>query len=129
MRQAASPGGAVTSLLEAKEFLQKLPDRVNRFLELASSNSLKLKVDAIDEAVLIEGLQKIANRIALGLVLAALIVGAALLMQVPTAFRILGYPGLAMLFFVFAAAGGVWLAAEIVLGDRRKPRPRPASRS
>ena len=65
----------------------------NRILDAArEQRSSRLKVDAIDETVLIEGLQKIANRIALGLVLAALIVGAALLMQVPTNFRIFGYP-------------------------------------
>ena len=82
--------------------------------------------------MLIEGLQKIANRVALGLVLAALIVGAALLMQVPTTFRIFGYPGLAMLFFLAAAAGGAALAGSIVLSDRKQrpeaargdPRPR-----
>ena len=47
---------------------------------------------------MLEGLQKIANRITLGLLLAALIIGAAMLMRVETTFRILGYPGLAMLF-------------------------------
>ncbi len=119
IRQSASPGGAVATLLEAKEFVQKLPDRVNRLLDLVASNSVKVKVDAIDEGLLIEGLQKIANRIALGLVLAALIVGAAFLMQVPTTFRILGYPGLAMLFFLCAAAGGIALAVDIVLWDHK----------
>src|SRR5688572_31334002 len=44
-----------------------------------------------------EGVQKIANRITLGLVLAGLIVGAALLTRVETTFRIMGYPGLAIL--------------------------------
>jgi predicted unusual protein kinase regulating ubiquinone biosynthesis (AarF/ABC1/UbiB family) len=121
-KQSASIGGAVTSLLDAKEFVQKLPDRVNRILDLAATNSLKVKVDALDEDLLVEGFQKVANRIALGLVLAALIVGAALLTQVPTTFRILGYPGLAMLFFVFAAAGGVALASDIVISDRKSKK-------
>jgi ubiquinone biosynthesis protein len=119
VQRSATPGGAVASLLEAKEFVQKLPDRVNRLLDLLSTNGMRVRVDAIDEGLLIEGLQKIANRIALGLVLAALIVGAALLMQVPTTFRIFGYPGLAMLFFLFAAAGGIALAVDVVVGDRR----------
>ena len=50
--------------------------------------------------------------------LAALILGAALLMSVPTDFRILGYPGLAMLFFLGAAVGGVMLVAQILWSDR-----------
>ena len=59
-----------------------------------------------------DNLQKIANRIALGLVLAALIVGAALMMQVRTRFTLFGYPGLAILLFLLAAACGFVLVAQ-----------------
>jgi len=69
-----------------------------------------------------EGMQKVANRIALGVVLAALIVGAALLMDVPTTFQIFGYPGIAMLLFLAAAAGGAALAISILANDIRSSR-------
>jgi ABC-type polysaccharide/polyol phosphate export permease len=72
----------------------------------------------------IHGLQKVANRITLGLVLAALIVGAAMLMQVPTDFRLFGYPVLAMLFFLVAAGGGLWLAFTILRSDTPAGRRR-----
>jgi ubiquinone biosynthesis protein len=81
-----------------------------------------VKVDAIDEARLMEGMQKVANRITLGLVLAALIVGAALLMHVPTSFVIFGYPGLAILLFLAAAGGGAALAITILANDIRTKR-------
>jgi ubiquinone biosynthesis protein len=126
MRQSASPGNLLASLLEAREFVGKLPERVNRVLDLVSTNSLRVRVDAIDERELISGLQKIANRIALGLFLAALIVSAALLALVPTSFRIFGYPGLAMIFFLTAAAGGGTLAGSIVLSDRKQSEKPPA---
>jgi predicted unusual protein kinase regulating ubiquinone biosynthesis (AarF/ABC1/UbiB family) len=122
--RSATPGRLAAAALEAKEFLEKLPARVNRFLDLVSNNELKVRVDAIDERLLIEGLHKIANRIALGVILAALIVGAALLVQVPTRFRIFGYPGLAMILFLGAAAGAITLVASILIGDRKKPRSR-----
>jgi hypothetical protein len=51
------------------------------------------------------------------LILAALIVGAAMLMRVETSFRILGYPGLAMLCFIAAASGGLTLVWNIVRSD------------
>jgi hypothetical protein len=91
-----------------------------------ADNEFKIEVDALDEATLMEGMQKVANRIALGLVLAALIVGAALLMDVPTSFVLFGYPGLAMLLFLGAAAGGAALAVSIRANDirsRRKAKP------
>jgi ubiquinone biosynthesis protein len=123
--KSASPGNLASTLLETREFVQKLPGRVNALLDLVANNRLRVRVDAVDEKLLIEGLHKIANRVALGLILAALIVGAALLMQVPTSFRILGYPGLAILFFLAAAAGGLVLVLSILFNDRRKPRRRP----
>jgi predicted unusual protein kinase regulating ubiquinone biosynthesis (AarF/ABC1/UbiB family) len=118
MRKSASPANLYASLLEAKDFAQKLPGRVNKVLDILANNQLRLDVDAVDERLLIDGLHKIANRISLGLVLAALIVGAALLMQVPTEFRILGYPGLAILLFFAAAFGGLWLVVSIIVRDR-----------
>jgi Flp pilus assembly protein protease CpaA len=82
-----------------------------------------VRVDALDHQLLLQGAQTVANRIVVGLVLAALIVGAAMLMRVETPFRILGYPGLAMLCFLGAAAGGVILVLNIILGDVRAKLP------
>jgi len=73
----------------------------------------------VDAALLLAAFHKIANRIASGLILAALIIGASLLMQVKTEFTIFGYPGLAMLFFMAAAAGGFYLVINIFLHDHR----------
>ena len=67
--------------------------RVNRVLDALVRNDLKLKVEMIDEGAVMDGLQQMANRIALGLVLAALIMAAALIMQAPTSFRLFGYAG------------------------------------
>jgi ubiquinone biosynthesis protein len=128
MRKSASPSNLYSSLREAKDFVEKLPGRVNRVLDILASNQLRLDVDAVDERLLIDGLHKIANRIALGLVLAALIVGAALLMQVPTSFRILGYPGLAILFFLAAAFGGIVLVVSILASDRTPPEKKKRKR-
>jgi predicted unusual protein kinase regulating ubiquinone biosynthesis (AarF/ABC1/UbiB family) len=116
-----------STAVDVKNFLQHLPGRVNRILDLLADNAFQVKVDALDEARLMEGMQKVANRISLGLVLAALIVGAALMMDVPTSFTLFGYPGIAMLLFLGAAAGGVALAISILASDitsKRAARPR-----
>ncbi|MDQ3013818.1 MAG: hypothetical protein M3X11_24325 [Acidobacteriota bacterium] len=105
-----------------KDFVQRLPSRVNKILDRVAENDLEVKVDAIDEKMLMEGLQKIANRITLGLILAALIVGAAMLMDVPTSFRILGYPGLAIIFFLAAASGGLILVFNILFKDEKSSK-------
>lgn len=122
MWKGATPATVWSSVLEVREFAERLPGRVNRILDALVANDLRLKVEVIDHGSIIEGLQKVANRIALGLVLAALIVGAAMLMRVPTDFTILGYPGLAMLLFLAAAGGGFWMAWIILAGDVRHVR-------
>jgi hypothetical protein len=76
----------------------------------------------VDVDRVIEGFQAIANRITTGIVLAALIMGASILMQVQTSFRIFGYPGLAMLCFLAAATGGFWLVTSVFIQDRRNRR-------
>jgi predicted unusual protein kinase regulating ubiquinone biosynthesis (AarF/ABC1/UbiB family) len=118
--KSVAPNSLLSSVVDLKEFVEKLPNRVNRILDAAGNNDLRFKVDAIDEKVVMEGLQKVANRITLGLVVAALIVGAAMLMRVETSFRIFGYPGLAMILFLLAAAAGLILAFNILFYDEKR---------
>jgi hypothetical protein len=118
MVKSISPANLLANLHEAKEFADRLPGRVNKILDLIANNKFHMKVDAIDESVLIDAGQKIANRITCGLVLAALIIGASLLMRVQTHFTIFGYPGLAMLCFIAAAGGGFSLVVHIMFYDQ-----------
>jgi hypothetical protein len=120
MVKSARPAHWLPALLGLRELALRLPERANRILDVLAANDLRLKVEVIDHGSIIEGLQKVANRIALGAVLAALIIGAAMLMQVRTSFTILGYPGFAMLLFLAAVAGGVGLAWAILSDDVRK---------
>jgi ubiquinone biosynthesis protein len=121
---SATTARAFSSVLEIREFAEQLPARANRILEALAGNDLKLKVEVIDQGAILQGLQKVANRIALGLVLAALIVGAAMLMRVQTPFTILGYPGLAILLFLAAAGGGFWMVWGVLAGDAHRTRTR-----
>jgi len=124
MLKSATPAHVFAAAMDVREFAERLPGRVNRILDSLAANDLRFKVEVIDQGSIIEGLQKVANRIALGLVLAALIVGAAMLVRVPTSLTIFGYPWIAMLLFLAAAAGGFWMAWTILAGDVRKTRAR-----
>ncbi|MEO5754363.1 MAG: AarF/ABC1/UbiB kinase family protein, partial [Chthoniobacterales bacterium] len=119
--KSLSPANLFSGVLELKDLVQRLPARLNKILDAISNNELKVTVDAIDERTLIDGFQKVANRITVGLILASLIVGAALLMRVDTTFRIWGYPGLAIIFFLAAAGGGIALLINIIFYDKAGP--------
>jgi predicted unusual protein kinase regulating ubiquinone biosynthesis (AarF/ABC1/UbiB family) len=121
LQERLRPSGAslMSAALEMKEFVERLPARVNDVLDSAASGSFELKVRAFDEAEMLRGLQKLANRVTMGLLLAALIVGAAMLMRVPTASHLFGYPALAIVCFLAAAVGAGLLLVSIVWSDRR----------
>lgn len=116
--KSLSPANLFSGVLELKDLLQRLPARLNKIIDAISNNEMKINVDAIDEQTLVDGFQKVANRITVGLILAALIIGAAMLMRVETTFRIWGYPGLAILLFLLAAGGGIALLINILFWDK-----------
>ena len=117
MRKDLTQGSIYSSLLEMKDFTTGLPSRLNRIMDEVADGELEVKVKVTDAKLMVDGMQKIANRIALGIVLAGLIVGASLLMRVATPFQLFGYPGLAILCFIAAATGGFWLAISIFVSD------------
>ena len=114
---AVSPATIFGALIETKDLAERLPGRLNRILDRLADSDLRVRLEGIDQVKLMMGLQKIANRITVGLLLAALIIGAAMLMQVETSFRILGYPGFAILFFFLAACGAIALILTVLFED------------
>ena len=116
--KSLSPGNLFSGVLELKDLVQRLPARLNKIIDAIANNEMKISVDAIDEKTLVLGFQKVANRITVGLIIAALIVGAAMMMRVETSFRIWGYPGLAILLFLAAAGGGIVLLINILFYDK-----------
>jgi len=111
-----------SSALEVKEFLSALPNRLSRIFDSIAAPQLELKIRPRDRHLILQGISHTANRITAGLILAAMIVGAALLMRVPTDFTLWGYPGLAMIFFLLAALGGGILLFNIFTQDAKEKR-------
>jgi ubiquinone biosynthesis protein len=129
LKSSLTEGKVFSTLLEAKHFLGALPTRLNKILDAVGNAELNVNVRPAETDFLVESARKVANRITTGLILAALIIGAALLMRVPTQFQIFGYPGLAMVCFLTAGGGGLWLVLNIVWQDHKsKQRSRPSNR-
>ena len=96
-------------------------------MDTVTDGELEVRVQVPDTKIMLEGFQKIANRITAGIVLAALIMGASTLTQTKTDFQMFGYPGLAMLCFLCAAAGGFWLVISIFVQDHKGRKKPPGS--
>lgn len=120
LRQVFSPALLAGELLDAERLLFGLPRKLADALSLVAENRLQLRVVGLRESHLMENLQKIANRIAAGLVVAALLVASALVMRVPPT-QASGYPLLATGLFIVAAVLGLCLVLSSLLRDRRSP--------
>ncbi|AXH97776.1 AarF/ABC1/UbiB kinase family protein [Ornithinimicrobium avium] len=121
---STSPGSLLAGAMEAKDFAAQLPRRANRLLDALGDGELTLRVDAFDEERLLRVVQHLTTRLVVGLVLSAIIVGAALTMRVKSDLTLLGYPAVSIVFFLLAAVGGLILVVSVVFTDRRDARRR-----
>ena len=124
MLQSASAAHLLAAAMDAKEFVEKLPGRVNKVIDALAEGQLTLNVQGIDKKELIRGVQKLANRVTTGLIIAALIIGVAMLMRIDTKSKLLGYPSVAIVCFLAAAVAGVWLILTTVMHDLPQRRRR-----
>jgi predicted unusual protein kinase regulating ubiquinone biosynthesis (AarF/ABC1/UbiB family) len=112
-----SPAAMMASLLEAKEFVEALPGRVNRAFDAVASGHFEMRVKAFDEDEFLRGLYKLANTITSGLILAAMILASALLARSPE-----GEPTttnrIALVVFVVSVAVGLVMLVRIALQTR-----------
>ncbi|NNE39149.1 MAG: AarF/ABC1/UbiB kinase family protein, partial [Gammaproteobacteria bacterium] len=113
-RQRIKSGRVLATSLEIQDLLAQLPRRANRIIDHLANNKFEIKVDALDEKRFLQGLEKMSNRITVGLVLSSLIVGAALLMNIETNWMLFGYPVLALVLFLGAAFLGLYLVIGIL---------------
>jgi predicted unusual protein kinase regulating ubiquinone biosynthesis (AarF/ABC1/UbiB family) len=126
--QSVNPANVMAAAMEAKEFAERLPGRVNKVMDALAEGRLTLNVQGIDERDIMRSVQKLANRLTAGLLVASLVIGAALIMRIPTTSTLLGYPTLAIVLFLAAAGAALVLLVTIQVTDLPQKRPRPSRR-
>ncbi len=119
-RDQLKPSAVISNLLEINSQVREMPRQVSQILSSLAENRLTVKVDAFDETRFAANMQKIANRVTVGLIVAALIVGAAMLMRIETEATLWGYPAFAMVCFLAAGLLGVGLVLTVLINDRER---------
>jgi predicted unusual protein kinase regulating ubiquinone biosynthesis (AarF/ABC1/UbiB family) len=99
---------------EGSDLLMSLPHRLDIITSRMASNEFTTRIDVPQLALIIEGLQKVANRIFSGLVLAGLLVASAMLIPYRRSLATWG--------FVLAGAIAIWMVLSILWTDRDKQR-------
>ena len=110
---------AARTALDVGRLVETLPRRIDKVLGDLADGNLSVRVDAIDQEELLRGIEKIATRLSAGVIVAAMLIGAALAMRVDSSVTLLGAPALAVVFFALAGIGGLVLVAHVFVIDRR----------
>ena len=119
LRQSLSSPSLASELMELQSLMRDGPRKVTDILGLVADNRLQLRVTGLEESHLMESLQKIANRIAAGVITASLILASSLMMRIPTQSTLWGYPTVALLLFLLGVGLGASIVVSALFGDRR----------
>jgi predicted unusual protein kinase regulating ubiquinone biosynthesis (AarF/ABC1/UbiB family) len=109
-----SPRRIYQIAMESGDLLAALPHRLEVITQRLAAGEFETKVEVPQLFVLMKGLQKVANRIFSGLVLAGLLVASAMLLPY---WRTLGTAG-----FVIAALVALYRVGSILVSDRARAR-------
>ena len=113
-RRELNPRKLLQLVMQGGDLLSALPHRLDLVTQRLASGEFETRIDVPQLTVLLNGLQKVANRIFSGLVLAAIIIASAMLI---TTRKSLGTWG-----FIVAGAVSAWMVLAIWWSDRKKRR-------
>jgi ubiquinone biosynthesis protein len=113
-RRELNPRKLLQLVMQSTDLVSALPHRLDLVTQRLAAGEFETRVEVPQLTVLLNGLQKVANRVFSGLVLAAIIVASAMLIDTR---RTLGTWG-----FILAGAVSAWMVLAIWWGDRKKKR-------
>lgn len=119
LRKSLSSPSLASEMMEVQALLRDGPRKVSDILSLVAENRLQMRLTGLEESRLMENLQKIANRISVGVITAALILASAMMMRVPSAHTLWGYPVVALLLFLLGVALGAGIVVSSLVSDHR----------
>jgi predicted unusual protein kinase regulating ubiquinone biosynthesis (AarF/ABC1/UbiB family) len=111
LKQKFDPQNFYPALLDLNQLVLDLPHRSREILDLTAGGKLTFGVKLTQAEEFLGGIHKIANRITVGLVIAALLVASSLMMRMS--------PVLAMVGYVLAGAAALYLIVSILVRDRK----------
>jgi predicted unusual protein kinase regulating ubiquinone biosynthesis (AarF/ABC1/UbiB family) len=111
-RQDLSPQRIFEIASSSSDLLQALPRRLDTITERMSRNDFAFRIDTPQLPELLEGMQKIANRVLVGLIIAGLLVSSGLLLRY--------YPTLGLMGLILAGGIGLYVMITALATDRKR---------
>jgi len=105
-----------TSLLleDTGDLLKKLPTNLEHIIDKTEKGKLKLLLEHQELPRFILDLDKASNRLSFSLIIAAIIVGSSLIMQIHSPPYILNFPAIGIIGYLLSTILGIWLVIAIM---------------
>jgi ubiquinone biosynthesis protein len=119
LAQKFAPRNFYAALLDLNQLVLDLPHRSREIIDQVAAGRLSVGINLIQAEQFLAGIHKIANRITVGVVIAALLIASSLMMRVPSITHLFGYPALAVVGYLLAAIAGIYLIFSTLIRDRK----------
>lgn len=110
LTQKFNPRNFYAALLDLNQLVLDLPHRVREIVDLTAAGHLAFGIKLLQAEEFLAGIHKVANRITVGVVIGAIVVASALMIDVQ--------PRLAVIGYVTASIIGLYLVISTLLHDR-----------
>jgi ubiquinone biosynthesis protein len=119
LRQKFNPRNFYSALLDLNQLVLDLPHRIREIVDLTATGRLSVGVKLTQAEQFLVGMHKIANRITVGVVIAALLLSSSLIMRYPSRTMLFGYPAFAVVGYLIAVLAAVYLIVSTLVHDRK----------
>ena len=111
LAQKFAPRNFYAALLDLNQLVLHLPHRAREIIDLTAAGKLTFGLKLVQAEEFLSGIHKIANRITVGIIIAAIVIASALMIR--------SAPALAMIGYVAATLSGLYLVVSVLMQDRR----------
>jgi predicted unusual protein kinase regulating ubiquinone biosynthesis (AarF/ABC1/UbiB family) len=111
LQQKFNPRNFYPALLDLNQLILDLPHRAREIVDMTAANRLTFGIKLTQAEEFLSGIHKLANRLTIGVVIAALLLSSSLLVRYFRTIAIIGY--------LLAGAAGMYLIVSTLIHDRK----------
>ena len=111
LAQKFAPRNFYAALLDLNQLALDLPHRAREIIDLTAVGKLTFGLKLVQAEEFLSGIHKVANRITVGIIIAAIVIASALMIR--------SAPALAMIGYAAATLSGLYLVVSVLMQDRR----------
>ena len=111
LAQKFNPRNFYAAMLDLNQLILDFPHRAREIIDMTAVGKLTFGLKLAQAEEFLAGIHKVANRITVGVIVAAIVIASALMMRTAPALAIIGY--------VVSALIGLYLVVSVLIQDRR----------